>query len=148
MMRDDLGKFGARLRGRLLMSLFVTGIDYVQAVRRRRELCAELAAACAGVDLLLTAAQAKEAPPIEGIPLFDNMEPPGFTMPFNVSGYPAMSLCSGFGAGGLPVAIQLVAKPFAEATLFRAGHAFEQATEWRHRRPALEFQRGMPQAAD
>ena len=39
-------------------------------------------------------------------------------------------------------------KPFAEATLFRAGHAFEQATEWRHRRPALEFQRGMPQAAD
>ena len=37
-------------------------------------------------------------------------------MPFNVAGYPAMSVCAGFGAGGLPVAIQLVGKPFQEAT--------------------------------
>ena len=35
-------------------------------------------------------------------------------MPFNVAGYPAISVCAGFGDGGLPVAIQLVGKPFQE----------------------------------
>jgi aspartyl-tRNA(Asn)/glutamyl-tRNA(Gln) amidotransferase subunit A len=58
-------------------------------------------------------------------------------MPFNVAGYPAISICSGFGEGGLPVAIQLVGKPFQEPTLFRAADAFEKATPYRDRRPAL-----------
>jgi aspartyl-tRNA(Asn)/glutamyl-tRNA(Gln) amidotransferase subunit A len=58
-------------------------------------------------------------------------------MPFNVAGYPAISLCAGFGEGGLPVAIQLAAKPFQEAALFRIAHAFEQATPFRSRRPAM-----------
>ena len=40
-------------------------------------------------------------------------------MPFNVAGYPAIPLCSGFGAKGLPLAIQLVGKPFQEATVLR-----------------------------
>ncbi len=58
-------------------------------------------------------------------------------MPFNVAGYPAMSICSGFGAGGLPVAIQLVGKPFQEATVLHIADAFEKATPFRARRPAL-----------
>jgi aspartyl-tRNA(Asn)/glutamyl-tRNA(Gln) amidotransferase subunit A len=49
------------------------------------------------------------------------MEKPSLTIPFNLTGYPAMSVCTGLGAGGLPVSMQLVAKPFAEATLFQAG---------------------------
>jgi aspartyl-tRNA(Asn)/glutamyl-tRNA(Gln) amidotransferase subunit A len=58
-------------------------------------------------------------------------------MPFNVAGYPAISVCAGFGGGGLPVAIQLVAKPFEEPTLFRIADAFEKATPFRSQRPAL-----------
>ena len=58
-------------------------------------------------------------------------------MPFNLTGYPAMSVCTGFGAGGLPVCIQLIAKPFAEPTLFQAGHAYEVAVETRKRRPEM-----------
>jgi len=58
-------------------------------------------------------------------------------MPFNVAGYPAISICSGFGEGGLPVAIQLVGKPFQEATVLRTADAFEKATPFRDRRPAL-----------
>jgi aspartyl-tRNA(Asn)/glutamyl-tRNA(Gln) amidotransferase subunit A len=58
-------------------------------------------------------------------------------MPFNVAGYPAISVCAGFGEGGLPVAIQLVGKPFQEPTLFRVADAFEKATPFRDRRPAL-----------
>jgi aspartyl-tRNA(Asn)/glutamyl-tRNA(Gln) amidotransferase subunit A len=58
-------------------------------------------------------------------------------MPFNVSGYPAISVCSGFGEGDLPVAIQLAGKPFQEPALFRVADAFEKATPFRARRPAL-----------
>jgi aspartyl-tRNA(Asn)/glutamyl-tRNA(Gln) amidotransferase subunit A len=54
-----------------------------------------------------------------------------------VAGYPAMSICSGFGEGDLPVAIQLVGKPFQEATVLRIADAFEKATPFRDRRPAL-----------
>jgi aspartyl-tRNA(Asn)/glutamyl-tRNA(Gln) amidotransferase subunit A len=46
-----------------------------------------------------------------------------------------MSLCSGFGAKGLPLAIQLVGKPFQEATVLRIADAFEKATPFRDRRP-------------
>ncbi len=138
MMRTSLGKFGKRLRDRLLTSLFVTGVDYVQAVRRRRELCAEVALAMADVDVLLTAAQPAEAAKIDAVPHWDNMEKPNFTMPFNVSGLPAISICSGFGVRGLPVAIQIVGKPFAEATVFRAAQAYEAATQWRSHRPSLD----------
>ena len=56
-------------------------------------------------------------------------------MPFNVAGYPAISVCAGFGAGGLLVPIQLAGKPFQEPTLFRV--AFEKATPFRGQRPAL-----------
>jgi aspartyl-tRNA(Asn)/glutamyl-tRNA(Gln) amidotransferase subunit A len=62
---------------------------------------------------------------------------PSFMMRFNVAGYPAISICSGFGAGGLPVAMQLVGKPFQEATLLRVADAFETATPFRDRRPPL-----------
>jgi aspartyl-tRNA(Asn)/glutamyl-tRNA(Gln) amidotransferase subunit A len=115
----------------------VSGVDYVQAVRRRRELRAELQAAMANLDVVLTAAQPSEAAKIDEVPEWDIGQKPSFTMPFNVAGYPAISICSGFGEGGLPVAIQLVGKPFQEATVLRIADAFEKATPFRARRPAL-----------
>jgi aspartyl-tRNA(Asn)/glutamyl-tRNA(Gln) amidotransferase subunit A len=135
--RTRLGDFGERLRSRLMLGALVTGVDYVQAVRRRRELRAELQAAMAGLDVALTATQPAEAAKIDAVPKWDLFAAPNFTMPFNVSGYPAISICAGFGAGGLPVAIQLVGKPFQEPTLFRVADAFEKATPFRGNRPAL-----------
>jgi aspartyl-tRNA(Asn)/glutamyl-tRNA(Gln) amidotransferase subunit A len=90
-----------------------------------------------GLDVVLTATQPAEAAKIDAVPKWDLFGPPNFTMPFNVAGYPAISVCAGFGDGGLPVAIQLVGKPFRESTLFRAADAFEKATPHRDRRPAL-----------
>jgi aspartyl-tRNA(Asn)/glutamyl-tRNA(Gln) amidotransferase subunit A len=58
-------------------------------------------------------------------------------MPFNVAGYPAISVCAGFGSSGLPVAIQLAGKPFQEPTLFRVADAFEKATPFRAQRPSM-----------
>jgi aspartyl-tRNA(Asn)/glutamyl-tRNA(Gln) amidotransferase subunit A len=135
--RTRLPDFGERMRSRLMLSAFVSGVDYLQAVRRRRELRAELQAAMTGLDVVLTAVLPGEAPKIDDVPKWDLFQQPSFMMPFNVAGYPAMSICSGFGAGELPVAIQLVGKPFQEATVLRVADAFEKATPFRDRRPSV-----------
>jgi aspartyl-tRNA(Asn)/glutamyl-tRNA(Gln) amidotransferase subunit A len=135
--RTRLGDFSERVQQRLLLGSLVSGVDYVQAVRRRRELRAELQAAMAELDIVLTAAQPQEAPKIDAVPKWDVSQKPGFTIPFNVAGYPAISICSGFGVNDLPVAIQLVAKPFQEPLLLQVADAFEKATPFRARRPAL-----------
>jgi hypothetical protein len=54
-----------------------------------------------------------------------------FTVPANLVGLPGIALPSGFDARGLPLSLQLLAKPFDEATLLRAARAFEVATQWR-----------------
>jgi len=95
-------------------------------VPRRHELRGELQRAMRGLDVVLIATQPSEAVKIDAVPKWDLFDRPNFTMPFNVAGYPAISICAGFGAGGLPVAIQLVGKPFQEPTLFRIADAFEK----------------------
>jgi aspartyl-tRNA(Asn)/glutamyl-tRNA(Gln) amidotransferase subunit A len=137
MMLKSPENFGQRYRDRLVFAALCTGMDYVQALRRRRELIAEMAAAMSGVDVVLTAGNPDEAPPIDNIPRWDNLDKPNFTMAFNLTGMPAICVPSGFGPLGLPVSVQLAARPFAEATLLRAAHAFEQATAWRERRPEM-----------
>lgn len=135
--RTRLPDFGERMRTRLMLGAFVSGVDYLQAVRRRRELRAELKAAMADLDIVVTAVFPGEAPAIDSLPKWDVFQQPSFMMPFNVAGYPATSVCSGFGRNGLPLAVQLVGKPFQEANLLRIADAFEKATPFRDRRPAL-----------
>ena len=135
--RTRLGDFSERVQRRLMLGAMVSGVDYVQAVRRRRELRAELQGAMAGLDVVITAGAPGEAPKLDAIPRWDVFANPSFTMPFNVSGYPAIAVCSGFGPQGLPVSLQIVGKPFQEATVFQVADAFEKATDFRSRRPAL-----------
>jgi len=60
-----------------------------------------------------------------------------YTMPFNLTGNPAVSLPCGFDAAGMPLAIQLIARPGEDALLLRVAAAFEQAQPWTQIRPAL-----------
>jgi aspartyl-tRNA(Asn)/glutamyl-tRNA(Gln) amidotransferase subunit A len=136
-LQTSFEQYGEMLRDRLALAGLISAADYLQAVRRRRELCEQTAAAMDQVDILLTACQPGEALRIDSVPKWGIFEKPSFTIPFNVTGQPAISVCTGFGAGGLPVAMQLAAKPFEEAALFRAAHAFEQATQWRKQRPPI-----------
>ena len=133
-LRSRFRDYGEILRERLALAALVTAADYLQAQRRRRQLCRQVAAAMADLDLLLTAAQPAEAPRIEDVPKFASLETPGLTIPFNLTGQPALTVCTGFGAGGLPVGAQLIGRPFEDATVLRAGHGFERATNWRARR--------------
>ena len=57
------------------------------------------------------------------------------TRPLNGLGLPALSVPCGFTASGLPQALQIVGRPFDEATVLRVGHAYEQAAGWWARRP-------------
>jgi aspartyl-tRNA(Asn)/glutamyl-tRNA(Gln) amidotransferase subunit A len=136
-MRKHFHDYGELFRDRVALAATVSGPDIVQATRRRRVLCQEMASAMADLDIIVSASQPGEAPKIADLPKWVNMEKPSFTMPCNVTGFPAISICTGFGAGGLPVSIQLAGKPFSEPTLFRAAHAYETATPWRSKRPAM-----------
>lgn len=57
--------------------------------------------------------------------------------PFNYLGLPSLAVPAGFADNGLPVGVQLVGRPFAEALLLRVGHRFQQATDWHRREPPL-----------
>jgi len=136
-LRERFGDYAEMFRDRVATAALMSGPDMTQVQRRRRTLCVEMASAMDDLDILVSAAAPGEAPRLAEVTKWSSMEKPSFTMPFNVTGFPAISVCTGFGAGGLPVAMQLVGKPFQEATVFRAAHAYETATEWRQRRPAL-----------
>ena len=58
-----------------------------------------------------------------------------FTYPFNLTGNPALSVPAGFTPEGLPIGVQIVGRRFDEATVLRAGAAFEAARPWADRRP-------------
>ena len=57
------------------------------------------------------------------------------TIPFNLSGMPALSVPCGFTAEGLPVGMQIAARPFDEASALHLGHAYERATPWHRMAP-------------
>jgi aspartyl-tRNA(Asn)/glutamyl-tRNA(Gln) amidotransferase subunit A len=136
-LKERFNDYGELMRDRLAFGALLRAADYVQALRRRRMLCQEMHEAMADLDILVTASAPAEAPKITEVPKWAMLEKPNFTMPFNLTGLPALSVCTGYGAGGLPVSMQIVGKPFAEATVFRAGHAYEVATGWRSTRPAM-----------
>ena len=89
------------------------------------------------VDVLITASQPAEAPRIDAVPKWASLERGFMTIPFNVTGFPAISVSTGFGEGDLPVGLQMAARPFQEPLLFRAAHAYERTTPWRDRRPYI-----------
>ena len=59
------------------------------------------------------------------------------TRPFNISGAPAISLPCGFTSSGLPIGLQLAGAWWDEATVLRAAHTYQQATDWHERWPEL-----------
>jgi aspartyl-tRNA(Asn)/glutamyl-tRNA(Gln) amidotransferase subunit A len=133
------------VRERLEVGLHVSAHDYLQATRLRgRATRTFVDDVFARVDLLAAPTIPEPAPawaavkagsPDEIVRRMGRFS--RLTRPFNALGLPALSVPCGFAADGRPVGLQLVGRPFDEATLCRAGHAYEQAAGWWRRRPPL-----------
>ncbi|MBX9699244.1 MAG: hypothetical protein K2X74_07390, partial [Acetobacteraceae bacterium] len=129
--------YGEVFRYRILPGALVSGTDYIKAQRLQRILAQGMLDALAGVDALVTSSTWGEAPVMAPMRAEANFAAPPLTNPWNVAQIPALSLCNGFSAAGLPLSMQIAGRPFDEATVFRIGHAYERATPWRARRPAV-----------
>jgi aspartyl-tRNA(Asn)/glutamyl-tRNA(Gln) amidotransferase subunit A len=137
MLRERPQDYGALARDRLTIGAYIRASDMVQAMRRRRMLAQATAAAMADVDAILLPTAPDAAPKLGELgPYFSNERPP-YMRPFNLTGQPALSVCNGYDGAGLPLSLQIVGRPFDEATVLRIGHAYERATSWRERRPQL-----------
>ena len=136
-LKSRYNDYGKNFRDRVTLGAFFSAADYMAAIRFRRELNAALAKVMTEVDLLVLPTSLMPAPRLDQVPSFSSFETPNFTMPFNVAGVPALALCNGFSASGLPLSLQIAGRPFEEALVLRAGHAYERATSWKERRPAL-----------
>ena len=130
-LRSRLDDYGAITQQRFLLGACVTGADLVQAFRARRELTDAVNAVLGRYDALLTASALAEAPRFDAVPDPNrSATAPMQTISFNVTGHPAMSVPTGLGVTGLPLSLQIVGRPFDEATVFRVGRAVELATGW------------------
>jgi aspartyl-tRNA(Asn)/glutamyl-tRNA(Gln) amidotransferase subunit A len=135
----NFAAYGDDLKSKALQGAFVRAVDYLQAQKQRRKLAHDMARTMAQFDILLTAANFRPAPRIVNEPREsgDFFQTPNITAVSNVTGNPTISMCNGFSSNGLPLAFQMIGRPFDEANLLAAAHAYQQATSWHRRRPIL-----------
>jgi len=112
---------------------------YVKAQKVRTLILQEFQAVFEDVDVLLT-----PTAPYPAFPIGEKMDDPIqmyindiFTVPASLAGLPAISVPGGFSEEGLPLGLQLIAKPWDEDTLFRAAHVLESAAGFKSM-PAIE----------
>jgi aspartyl-tRNA(Asn)/glutamyl-tRNA(Gln) amidotransferase subunit A len=142
-LRTRLADYDPDVRARLLVGLFVTP-EAREAGKRARE------AARDGIRRVFDRVELLAAPTMPVLPPrigSETVELRGretlyrlalipYNSPWSLVGAPVASVPCGF-VDGLPVGLALVGPPFAEATVLGAAHAFQQATDWHARRPAL-----------
>ena len=128
-------EMGLALRDKMMSGFTMRAADYLAAVRRRRELARSTDALLRTVDALILPCAFHTAPPFaepDRVQAFTTDTACGV---FNVSGHPAMSVCTGFDANGLPTNVQIAGRWFDERTVLRIANAYERATDWRAQRP-------------
>jgi aspartyl-tRNA(Asn)/glutamyl-tRNA(Gln) amidotransferase subunit A len=127
--------YGDICRSRLLDGASVTAGDYIDALRLRGRLVRRTLDAMADLDVILTASSLDPPCRIDDAEAVQRAYPRQVRQPFNVTGQPALAMPAGFTAGNLPLSLQLIGHPFAEATVYRVAEAYEAATGWTSRRP-------------
>ncbi|MDN8612944.1 amidase [Variovorax ginsengisoli] len=134
--------YGPALAGVLDLGRAQSGMDYQKIVLRRQAFSGRVREMFEGIDLLLMPAQGVASPTLERMLSFgEDAELMSAmlrcTCPLDMSGSPTLTLPGGFTEAGTPVAFQFVSRHFEEELLVRAGWAFQQATDWHQRHPAL-----------
>jgi aspartyl-tRNA(Asn)/glutamyl-tRNA(Gln) amidotransferase subunit A len=133
---NHLDAYNPQTAQRMLPGFALSASDYVQALAARGPILERFCAAVfADADLVALPTSPMPTPGIEEtdtggdahfIELANKLG--GLVGPFNYLGLPAISIPAGFDANGMPVGLQLVGRPFSEALLLRAAHAFERET--------------------
>ncbi len=136
--------FGPEAKRRIILGTFVLSSGYYEAyyghaLKVRTLIKNDFDRALEKADLLVT-----PTAPTPAFRLGEKLEDPltmylsdVLTISINLAGVPALSIPCGFTAAGLPIGMQLIARPFAEETLFRAAGAYQEATDWHKREPEM-----------
>ncbi|MDV3125484.1 amidase [Mycobacterium sp. 21AC1] len=138
-------KFGPDVQEALRLGAAYTGVEYLEARRARAAVIAGMEALFdSGADLLVSPTIAMTAPPYGSthvelggrtVSILDGIN--ALTVPANVTGMPALTVPAGFGSDGLPIGLQLMGRPGADATVLGAGSAFEALVDCVDRTPVL-----------
>jgi len=135
--------FGAEVKRRVMLGTYALSAGYYEAYYGRAQKVRTLVrrdfeTAFARVDLILAPTTPnvafKHGEKDDPLAMYLN---DALTIPVNLAGLPGLSVRCGFTAAGLPIGLQLIGKPFDEATLLRVADAYERATTWLARKPAL-----------
>lgn len=135
-LRERAADIGVDVLTRLRAGQTFTGMDYAQARRDRDELRREWLGVLGAYDVILSPTTLIAAPPRDGQDAVATAQRlTANTLPFNLTGLPAISIPCGFTQAGLPIGLQLAASPWRERLLLRVARAYESATAWHERLP-------------
>lgn len=138
--KDQLQDYGHDVRILLLTGSLLPAQAYYKAQKLRTMLRQQVLDSLEKYDVLVLPTSGKGAQPLEQDPPITSKETASrlaflFTRIFNLASCPAMSVPCGFDDRGMPVGLQIGARPGAEETIFKVAHAYEQATAWHTMRP-------------
>ena len=124
------------VRKRTIAGKAISAADYIDVLADRRRAAAEFAAWMAGCDAVLTPTLPITATPLDSV---DESTTPlaAFTRAANYLGTCALSLPAGLSRERLPIGMQLMGAPFADAALVGIGVAVQRETRWHLERPDL-----------
>jgi aspartyl-tRNA(Asn)/glutamyl-tRNA(Gln) amidotransferase subunit A len=145
-LKERPGELQPAVLARLAPGLRVSAYDYIQGSRLRAQLTREfIRDVFSRTDVLVAPTIPEPAPALaeaKSGTTDDVVKRMGrfsrLTRPFNALGLPVLSVPCGFSTAGLPIGLQIVGRPFDEATVLRLGHAYEEAAGWTGRRPDLD----------
>jgi amidase len=134
--------YGPELRAALESAADIKTTDVVESVRQRQQFCRDVERVMQRARLLILPALPYPTPTVEkSAQLLRDPQVTGhigrFTMPFDLTGHPTITLPCGFDSRGGPIGLQLVGRKLEEGLLLAAGRAFQQATDFHVRAPAL-----------
>ena len=138
--KDQLQDYGHDVRILLLTGSLLPAQAYYKAQKLRTMLRQQVLDSLEKYDVLVLPTSGKGAQPLEQDPPITSKKTASrlaflFTRIFNLASCPAMSVPCGFDDRGMPVGLQIGARPGAEETIFKVAHAYEQATAWHTMRP-------------
>ena len=136
-LRSELSAhYGQDVRAALQLGELISARQYLRAMRVRPMVQQELGGLLRRFDVLVCPTTSVLPPRTEGIAPETSTRFARNTRPFSLAGLPALSVPAGFSREGLPIGLQIIGRPFDEATVLRVGHAYEAATPWHSLRPS------------